>query len=69
VFNSVSRTRDQIYLPRADVSTEEILVRQQQLATTYRYLLTFGISSSFGSIFNNVVNQRFGGVASEASAF
>lgn len=69
VFSSVSRTRDQIYLPRADVTTEEILVRQQQLATTYRYLINFGITYSFGSIFNNVVNQRFGGAAGEASAF
>ena len=69
VYNSVSRTHDQIYLPRADLSAAEILVRERQLATTYRYLLTFGISYSFGSIFNNVVNQRFGGVGGEATGF
>ena len=61
VFTSVSRTRDQIYLPRGAASAAEILVRQRQLATGYRYSLNFGLSYSFGSIFNNIVNPRFGG--------
>jgi hypothetical protein len=61
VFTSLSRTRDQIYLPRGAATTEEILVRQRQLATGYQYYVNFGISYSFGSIFNNVVNPRFGG--------
>lgn len=61
VFTSLSRTRDQIYLPRGEVTTEEILVRQRQLATGYQYYVSFGLSYSFGSIFNNVVNPRFGG--------
>ena len=60
-FTSLSRTRDQIYLPRGAASTEEILVRQRQLATGYQYFVNFGISYSFGSIFNNIVNPRFGG--------
>ena len=33
--------------------------RQRELATDYSYDLGFGISYSFGSIFNNVVNPRF----------
>lgn len=61
VFTNLSRTRDQIFLPRGEASTEEILVRQRQLATGYRYFVNFGISYSFGSIFNNIVNPRFGG--------
>jgi hypothetical protein len=61
VFTSLARTRDQIYLRRGEASTEEILVRQRQLATGYRYYVNFGLSYSFGSIFNNVVNPRFGG--------
>jgi hypothetical protein len=61
VFTNLSRTRDQIYLRRGEASTEEILVRQRQLATGYQYFLNFGISYSFGSIFNNIVNPRFGG--------
>jgi hypothetical protein len=61
VFGEFSRTRDQIYLPRGAASTEEILLRQRQLATGYQYFFNFGVSYSFGSIFNNIVNPRFGG--------
>jgi hypothetical protein len=61
VWGSVQRTRDQLYLPREGATPEEILVRQQQLATGYRYSMSFNISYQFGSIFNNVVNPRFGG--------
>ena len=46
-------------LRRGDATTEEILVRQRELATGYQYEIGFGISYSFGSIFNNVVNPRF----------
>jgi hypothetical protein len=60
MFGEVARTRDQLYLPRGEATTEEILVRQRQLETGYRYYLQFGISYSFGSIYNNVVNPRFG---------
>ena len=62
VFSEFSRTRDQIYLPRGQATTEEILLRQRQLATGYQYFVNFGVSYSFGSIFNNIVNPRFGGV-------
>jgi hypothetical protein len=61
VFTDYSRPRDQIYLPRGEATTEEILVRQRQLATGYQYFVNFGITYSFGSIFNNIVNPRFGG--------
>jgi hypothetical protein len=60
MFGEVARTRDQLYLPAGEATTEEILVRQRQLETGYRYYLQFGLSYSFGSIFNNVVNPRFG---------
>jgi hypothetical protein len=52
--------RDQIYLPKGEATTEEILVRQRQLQTSYSYSMYFGISYTFGSIFNNIVNPRFG---------
>jgi hypothetical protein len=61
MFSEYSRTRDQIYLPRGEASTEEILLRQRQLLTGYQYYFNFGINYSFGSIFNNIVNPRFGG--------
>ena len=56
----MSFLRDQLYLPRGEATVEEILVRQRQLATTYEYSIYFGISYTFGSIYNNVVNPRFG---------
>jgi hypothetical protein len=58
-FASVSKRRDQIYLPKEGATSEEILVRQRELATGYQYEVGFGISYSFGSIYNNVVNPRF----------
>jgi hypothetical protein len=61
VFGEFSRTRDQVYLPRGAASTEEILLRQRQLLTGYQYFFNFGVNYSFGSIFNNIVNPRFGG--------
>lgn len=60
-FGEYSRTRDQIYLPKGEASTEEILLRQRQLLSGYEYFMNFGVSYSFGSIFNNIVNPRFGG--------
>jgi hypothetical protein len=59
LFGQASRRRDQLSLRRGDATTEEILVRQRELATGYQLEVGFGISYSFGSIFNNVVNPRF----------
>ena len=58
---SISKRRDQLSLRRGEATTEEILVRQRELATDYSFDFGFGISYSFGSIFNNVVNPRFRG--------
>jgi hypothetical protein len=52
--------RDQLYLSAGSATQEEILLRQTQLETSYRYFTNFGIEYRFGSIFNNVVNPRFG---------
>lgn len=55
-----SLIHDQIALVQSGASTEEILTRQKELETQYSYFTHFGISYTFGSIFNNVVNPRFG---------
>ena len=68
-FATIGRTRDQIYLPKAGATPQEILVRQRQLATSYQYSVNFGIAYSFGSIFNNVVNPRFGGGSGDPFIF
>lgn len=59
VFGSGARRRDQLSLRRGSATSEEILVRQRELATGYQIEVGFGFSYSFGSIFNNVVNPRF----------
>ncbi|MEO8075319.1 MAG: hypothetical protein ABI818_03255 [Acidobacteriota bacterium] len=56
---SVSRIHDQLYLQAGEATDEEILLRRRQLATSYRYRFSAGVSYTFGSIFNNVVNTRF----------
>ena len=61
IFGEYERINDQISLRKGTATTEEILLRQLQLATSYSYFISFGISYSFGSIFNSVVNTRFGG--------
>jgi hypothetical protein len=61
VFGDYSVLHDQLYLPRAGATDEEIIARQQQLQTNYRYFMSVGITYRFGSINNNIVNQRFGG--------
>jgi hypothetical protein len=59
--SNVEWVRDQISLPAEEATSEEVLVNQRQLATSYRYYLYFGVSYSFGSIFSPIVNPRFGG--------
>lgn len=61
MYSSVSFIRDQLYIPGGNLSDEEVLVRRRQLESSYRYFGGVGLSYTFGSIFNNVVNSRFGG--------
>ncbi|MEP0265309.1 hypothetical protein [Dokdonia sp.] len=52
-------TRNQINLPAGDVSLEELLLQQQQLQSGFNYFVSVGLSYSFGSIYNSIVNPRF----------
>lgn len=58
---SYSVIHDQIYLPKGEATQAEVLLQQRQLLTGYRWSTFFGLSYTFGSLFNNVVNPRFGG--------
>jgi len=69
VGGSASRVRDQIYLPRGTLTNEQVLVRQRALATGYRYFANFGLSYTFGSIYNTVVNPRFQSFGSQGGGF
>jgi hypothetical protein len=55
-----SITHDQLSLPKGEATLEEILLRRRELASEYDYFFRVGLSYSFGSIFSNVVNPRFG---------
>ena len=61
VSGNYSWIGDQLYVSGGDLTEEQILLQQRQLETSYRYFTSFGITYRFGSIFNNVVNPRFGG--------
>ena len=56
----VSIIHDQISLAKEEATEEEILLQRKQLATQYNYSVSFGIRFTFGSIYNNIVNPRFG---------
>lgn len=56
----VSIYHDQINLPKGDISSEDVLLRRRQLASQYEFWGNIGITYSFGSIYNNIVNPRFG---------
>ncbi len=52
---------DQLSLPAGDLTLDEILLQRKELATGYEYSISVGFSYTFGSVFSNVVNPRFGG--------
>jgi len=54
-----SMIHNQLSLPKAGASTEDILLRQKELATQYSFFTNLTILYTFGSIYNNVVNPRF----------
>jgi hypothetical protein len=60
IFGSYSRIRDQLNLPKGDASLDEILLRRRELATDYDFRISIGLSYTFGSVYSNVVNPRFG---------
>jgi hypothetical protein len=61
VYASHAKIKNQISLPKAGATQEEVLLRLRQLATNYSYSFNVGFTYSFGSIFTSVVNPRFGG--------
>jgi hypothetical protein len=60
LYGSYSIIHDQLSLVKGGVTPEEILLQIKQLETQYSYYLSVGFSYTFGSIYNNVVNPRFG---------
>jgi hypothetical protein len=50
---------DQLYLPKGNLTKDEVLLRQSQLQTGYRAFFYISANYTFGSVLNNVVNPRF----------
>lgn len=53
-----AKVNDQLYLRRDGASDEEVLTRQRALATNFRIGGSVGLSFTFGSIYNTIVNPR-----------
>jgi hypothetical protein len=69
LYGSGSRIHDQLSLPKMGASYEDILLMRKQLATSYQYFFYVGLSYTFGSIYSNVVNPRFGTDSSYSSIY
>ncbi len=57
---SAAYVKDQLALVKRGATPQEIFLRSRALRTNYRFDLYVGFSYTFGSIFNSIVNPRFG---------
>lgn len=55
---NAKRIQDQLSLPAGDLSEEEVLLRRQERATSFRFWGAVGFSYTFGSIYSSSVNTR-----------
>ena len=49
---------DQIYLPKSEASLEDILLNRVKLPSAFELFTGIGVRVQFGSIYNNIVNNR-----------
>lgn len=61
-YGSGASIRNQISLPRAAGSSEQVLLGATQLPTSFDFFTSFGLNYTFGSVNNSIVNPRFNGV-------
>ncbi len=57
---SIQSVHDQLYIAAGEQSDDDILLGNVNLPTSFEYQFRVGLNYSFGSIYNNVVNPRFG---------
>lgn len=57
---SYARIHDQLSLPKGGATLDEILLQRKELETDYGYHISLGFNYTFGSVYSNVVNPRFG---------
>ncbi|MEI8133471.1 MAG: hypothetical protein WCH46_00170 [bacterium] len=60
IYGNYAAIHDQIFLPKTGLSNDEVLLQLHQLKTNYAFYTSLGLTYTFGSIYNNVVNPRFG---------
>jgi hypothetical protein len=58
----VARVRDQLYLRGAGLSRDDVLLQRRALATNFEFFTFVGLSYTFGSIYNTVVNPRLNAI-------
>ena len=58
--SGMSLIHNQIYIPKSELSLEDILTKQKQQETNHLFWIKIGLSFTFGSKYNNIVNPRFG---------
>jgi len=66
---SASLIHDQLGLVKGDVPLDQILLQRKEMATQYSFFTSFGLTYTFGSIYNNVVNPRFGNNGGDGMTF
>lgn len=59
LWGRISIPRNQISLIKEASTAEDVLTRQHEMQTNYNLWVNAGLSYTFGSIYNNVVNPRF----------
>lgn len=57
-----SKVNDQLFLAAGALTREEILTQQRALQTDFQYGFNVGLSYTFGSLFNSIVNPRLDGL-------
>ena len=60
IFGRYERIRDQLSLRIGEATLDEVLLRRKELGTDFDYSISIGLRYTFGSVFSNVVNPRFG---------
>jgi hypothetical protein len=60
VMGGVAKINDQLSLVKGETSEADILLQLQELQTGYNVNGGVGLTYTFGSIYNNIVNPRFG---------
>jgi hypothetical protein len=60
IFGRYDLVHDQLSLPKGDATIDEVLLARKELLTSYDYSISVGLRYTFGSVYSNVVNPRFG---------